>query len=329
MVAADGGTNPFLAGQPFGTVLGLDRVPEQAPLQVPLTFAGDELLRFQGVSGKVTHTTLVAQVYGSPQPKAVGPDGDATLLAATSEHLGIAGLAMPAGALLGVFLDDSINPGSAPTALDFSSAASRDFDLLAPELFQPFFIGDGLREDGTTVQSFRVPSGATRLFVGTADPNAWSDNTGSFGLTVEQEIADITSFCTAKPSSEGCLPTIGYTGYPALNGSHAFDVVCSEVSPGTRGVLFYGHAQYGAAFQGGYLCTNVMIKRTPLVKSPPTPSGLACSSSFTFDFNAWILSGNDPTLVPGETIFAQWWMRDSGSWSSTGLSDSIEIQLCQ
>ena len=213
--------------------------------------------------------------------------------------------------------------------MDFSTPAARDFATLSPGLFQPFYIGDGTRLDGTTKQSFRVPVGATRLFVGTADPGNWSDNGGSFDVTVEQEVADITEYCTAKVTSEGCLPAIGYTGYPTLNGSQAFDVVCDEVSPGQRGTLLYGRAPYGAAFQGGYLCTNVMVMRTPILQAPPTASGLACSSSFVFDFDAWIQGGNDPTLAPGETIYAQWWMRDNGAWSKTGLSDAIEIQLCQ
>jgi hypothetical protein len=192
---------------------------------------------------------------------------------------------------------------------------------------QPFFIGDGLRVEGITLQEFEVPAGATRLFLGVADPDAWASNGGAFDATVEQEVADTTQFCTAKVSSKGCLPQIGYSGYPTLDGGHAFDVFCSQVSPGQRGTLFYGRAVYNVPFQGGYLCTNVLIKRTPIVQAP-AGSG-PCASSFSFDFNAWILSGNDPTLIPGETIYAQWWMRDSGAWSSTGLSDAIEIQLCQ
>ena len=322
-VTVDGERNPFLAGQPDGTQVHGDVAPDQSPLQLPLGLVGDELIRFAGVGGLVSHTAA------SGQPGSSGPDGDDTLILDVPAALGLAGLRMPAGALLGVFLSDTTNTGTAPGALDFTTAPSRDFDRLSPALFQPFFVGNGLREDGTTLQEFEVPAGATRLFLGIADTDGWASNGGAFDATVEQEVADITEYCTAKVTSEGCLPTIGYTGYPTLTGTHAFDVVCGEITPGKRGTLFYGRAVYNVPFQGGYLCTNVLIKRTPIVKSPPSASGLSCSSSFSFDFNAWILSGNDPTLVPGETIYAQWWMRDSGAWSSTGLSDAIEIQLCQ
>lgn len=320
-VTVDGERNPFLAGQPDGTQILGDVAPDQSPLQLPLGLVGDELIRFAGVGGLVAHTSA------GGQPLQSGPDGDDTLILNVSAELGIAGLRMPAGALLGVFLPDTTNTGSAPGALDFTTPSSRDFDRLSPALFEPFFIGDGLRIDGSTVQEFEVPAGATRLFLGIADPDAWASNGGAFDATVEQEVADITQYCTAKLSSKGCLPQIGYSGYPALDGGHAFDVFCSQVSPGQRGTLFYGRAVYNVPFQGGYLCTNVLLKRTPIVQAPPG-SG-PCSSSISFDFNAWILSGNDPTLIPGETIYAQWWMRDSGAWSSTGLSDAIEIQLCQ
>jgi hypothetical protein len=52
-------------------------------------------------------------------------------------------------------------------------------------LKQPFFIGDGLTGTGTgAVQDFIVPSGATRLFLGTMDAFGWFDNSGQFTVTV-------------------------------------------------------------------------------------------------------------------------------------------------
>jgi hypothetical protein len=319
--------DPYLAGQPLGTAHGGNLVPDQSPHLVPLAFVGGELVRFLGVDGQVKEHASPFQKYGTTA--AWGPDGDPTRIAVASEALGISGLRMPMNALLGVFSGSEPNKSMAPQSLDFGSAASRDFDLLQPALHQVFFIGDGLREDGITLQAFEVPAGAKTLYLGTADSGAWGDNTGSLVVTVEQEVADVVPYCTAKISSEGCLPVIGYSGYPALSGTHQFDVVCDQVSPGTKSTLFYGHANYGVPFQGGYLCTNVMIKRTPITTAPQTASGAPCSSTLVFDFNSWILSGNDPTLLPGVIIYAQWWMRDPGAWTKTGFSDALQIQLCQ
>jgi hypothetical protein len=84
-----------------------------------------------------------------------------------------------------VFLSDSAPNGgsSAPATLDFTTASSRDFSTLSPKLKQPFFIGDGLRNNGDH-QTFVVPSGATRLYVGSMDGQQWSDNAGGFSVTV-------------------------------------------------------------------------------------------------------------------------------------------------
>jgi hypothetical protein len=45
------------------------------------------------------------------------------------------------------------------------------------------FIGDGLRNDGLSVQQFIVPAGATRLYLGTMDGYGWWNNSGSFEVT--------------------------------------------------------------------------------------------------------------------------------------------------
>ena len=97
--------------------------------------------------------------------------------------------------LSGVFLDntDPINL-TAPASLDFSSTSlGRSFSSLTPELQQTFFIGDGLTGEGSgTIQSFLVPDGATRLFLGIVDgayfvggPDYYDNNVGSFSATFE------------------------------------------------------------------------------------------------------------------------------------------------
>jgi hypothetical protein len=96
--------------------------------------------------------------------------------------------------LSGVFLDDN-DPISliAPSRLDFSSTAiGRSFSSLAPELQQTFYVGDGLTGEGSgSMQSFLVPDGATRLFLGIVDgayfvggPDYYDNNVGSFSVTL-------------------------------------------------------------------------------------------------------------------------------------------------
>jgi hypothetical protein len=69
-----------------------------------------------------------------------------------------------------VFLDaNAPNTSAAPSSRDYSTSASREatsYDDL--NLKQPFFIGDGQTSTGT-VQQFKIPPGATRLFLGPMD----------------------------------------------------------------------------------------------------------------------------------------------------------------
>jgi hypothetical protein len=87
----------------------------------------------------------------------------------------------------GVFLDDSEPEGEAPPTLTFTN---HDFTNLAPMLRQTFFIGNGQTSAGK-VQRFRVPPGATRLFLGMpdicgspAEPDCYYDNSGALAVTV-------------------------------------------------------------------------------------------------------------------------------------------------
>lgn len=98
------------------------------------------------------------------------------------------------GALVGVFLEDTL-PGSAPPTLRFyASDASlggiqTDFEALSPSIGQVFFIGDGLTGTGTgRPQLFAVPAAATRLYLGYIDacsntgpasPGCYTDNAGA------------------------------------------------------------------------------------------------------------------------------------------------------
>lgn len=86
--------------------------------------------------------------------------------------------------LVGVFLTSSPPKRPSPDRLDFTN--KERFRVLAPELSQTFFVGDGKDK------SYRIPKGATRLFLGFADsywyqglPGWYGNNHGSLVVTVE------------------------------------------------------------------------------------------------------------------------------------------------
>lgn len=102
---------------------------------------------------------------------------------------GISGYLGTQGALVGLFLNDDIPDGPAPTTLDFSaSGLGVNFASLEPSLGQIFFMGDGVTDSGD-FQEFIAPTDATRFFVGIPDafgfngaPGAFDDNDGSYRI---------------------------------------------------------------------------------------------------------------------------------------------------
>jgi hypothetical protein len=132
-----------------------------------------------------------------------GPDGTTT---GRCEHSGGQNIANPVGpfsgysltdfvgALAGVFLEDTL-PAVAPPPLRFyvtdssQGGIQTDFQILSPLIGQIFFIGDGFTGTASgNPQIFRIPPGATHLYLGYVDncnspeanvPGCYFDNAGS------------------------------------------------------------------------------------------------------------------------------------------------------
>jgi hypothetical protein len=178
-----GTANIFAAGQSSPSVIGSDGT---LPPFIALS-AGATSISFSSVTGTVQLGTA-----GSNQ--AYGPDGDPY---ATAFYIGAASIPVSdlksnrnGPTLWGVFLDNTTPSGLHPTSLDFSTAGlGIAFTNLSPLLRQSFFVGDGLTGTGSgSQQTFVVPTGATRLFLGVLDgvainaaPGAaYYNNTGAF-----------------------------------------------------------------------------------------------------------------------------------------------------
>ena len=217
-VVVPGTANPNLAGRADGyACCSGDSAPLHQPTLVTgLDFAAGDVVRFEA-SGQVT--------FGGGAIGGNNPDGDVPF-DMTSYGDGIAApLQVRANALVGVFLGDS-SPTGASTPAQLSFASGLDFSTLAPEIGQIFFIGDGLTSD-TNVglfdgesQAFTVPSGATRLFLGTADGLGWYNNGGSFTVDVTRE----------PPSFRACGDPTGATDVTASDALFILNVAVGNGS---------------------------------------------------------------------------------------------------
>lgn len=148
------------------------------PPEWPLS-PGSALVTFPSVTGKV-NPVVMERDFNGPGGDHIGPTD-------IESYQGISGIVNAKNAMfvVGVFLTDDPPSDPAPPRLDFTD---EEFDLLEPEIGQTFLIGDGIG------RRYRVPAGATRLFLGFADssgfhgpPGYYNNNSGDVVVTVEVE----------------------------------------------------------------------------------------------------------------------------------------------
>jgi hypothetical protein len=175
-IVVPGTSDPWLAGMPDGTLASIN---DSAPGQSPVLATG-----FTLTPGGILTFAATGSVNNVPGPSGLTPDGGGFQGHFTGAENGISDLNAPLTSLVGVFLDAS-QPDStpAPAALDFSTAPALDYVSLSPLLKQVFFIGDGVNS-ASIVQEVVIPTGATRLYLGTMDGFEWNNNYGEFDVSI-------------------------------------------------------------------------------------------------------------------------------------------------
>ena len=183
-VVVPGDTNLNLAGRAAGyTCCFGDSVGNEDPALVAgLTLVSGQMLTFT-VTGQTSHAGVATTGNN--------PDGDA--FSDSPGHFGD-GISAPVNvdrinALTGLFLSDA-SPTGATTPARIDHAGDLAFTTLAPLVGQIFFIGNGLTGDtmagdfGGSTQTFTVPEGATRLYLGSTDAFGWYNNSGQFDVAI-------------------------------------------------------------------------------------------------------------------------------------------------
>ena len=154
--------------------------------------------------------------------------------------------------------------------------------------------------------------------------------------TVSAGKTHITTYCTAKQNSLGCLPAISGAGAPRASASSDFVVSAAPVYNQKPGVLMYSvTGRQAVPFQGGILCVAPPIRRTIVMHSGGDhPVNKNCSGVWRIDMNAFAagaIGGKpDPLLkVAGTFVHCQWWGRDPGFAppNNTALSDGLQYAI--
>ena len=137
------------------------------------------------------------------------------------------------------------------------------------------------------------------------------------------------TYCTAKLTSQFCLPSITLQGTPKVGNPFPFLIATQQSLNNMPGLLIYGPGQANTPFQGGLLCIGPSVIRTAGQLSGGNAGGATdCSGSYSFDFNAFIASGFDPSLTAGVQVNAQYWGRDPADPFTSSLSDAVQFVIC-
>ncbi|MBM3988953.1 MAG: DNRLRE domain-containing protein [Planctomycetes bacterium] len=138
----------------------------------------------------------------------------------------------------------------------------------------------------------------------------------------------VGSYCSARATSSGCSPRIGWSGTPSASSGSGFVVSLDQASAARATSLVYTLSGPAATpFFGGTLCLATPLTRSAVqITAGSGPAG--CGATAALDFNARIAAGIDARLVAGAVVHAQWHLRDplnpAGSFAA---SDALRFAL--
>jgi hypothetical protein len=129
-----------------------------------------------------------------------------------------------------------------------------------------------------------------------------------------------TTYCWAKTNSQGCTPEIFSVGVPSASDS-TLRARARFVLNNQNGTLFWGRTPQATPFQGGFLCVEQPVVRTPVQSSGGNPPPADCSGTYSFHFSSTYMG--DQGIAAGDQIYCQYWSRDPASPSTTGLTGGL------
>lgn len=169
--------------------------------------------------------------------------------------------------------------------------------------------------------------GTGELLLGIND-DIYSDNQGSFQVRIGIGPGPHT-YGRAKPNSLGCTSVMSWIGSPSVSGPDDFVVQVSSVMNNQSGIFFWGQQPNSLTISAGWLSCGGALVRTPVQTSGGSASGTDCSGSYSFHFSQSYMAAQG--LIPGDTVFGQFWSRDPGFSLpfNSNLSQGLEFAICQ
>jgi hypothetical protein len=135
------------------------------------------------------------------------------------------------------------------------------------------------------------------------------------------------SYCSGVVNSRGCLPVIVGSGTPSASSPNPFWITGTNVISNRTGMLLFGTRPDRTPFNGGTLCLGLPFRRSRTSNSGGNLTGPDCSGVLQRDFNVILRNGHHADLVPGTTVFAQYFYRDQHNPLGPGLTDALRFTI--
>jgi len=132
-----------------------------------------------------------------------------------------------------------------------------------------------------------------------------------------------------KLNSEGCLPSLSYSGTPSITDPNPFWITGTNLLNNKYGFLVYGFESSFTPYRGGTWLVGDLFRRGGNFVTGGNPPPNDCSGVTSYDFNARIQSGVDSLLLPGQTVSVQLIYRDGfdPTGHGIGLTDSLRFAV--
>jgi hypothetical protein len=149
---------------------------------------------------------------------------------------------------------------------------------------------------------------------------------GSDRVIVVKGFSLPTVYCTAKASSLGCEPQVGYTGQTSITGPDNFAATASNVFNRKYGQAFLAMTSANTPFHGGTLCVASPAKLAPVQNSGgsalPTQD---CSGAFSIPISHAFMASHN--LTPGTAGYVQFMIRDPGLATPDNMALSAGLRF--
>lgn len=199
-------------------------------------------------------------------------------------------------------------------------------DLVAGTTTRISVSSGGVQGNGASAASALSGDGRSVVFDSVATNLVPGDTNGLRDVFVREEydVAPAT-YCTAKTSSHGCVPSIVGVGEPSVANPGGFSVTTAQLEQAKNTITFFGTTAFGNPFQGGFLCVKPTLFRLGVKNS----GGAAqCQGTVSYTLAELQAHGSGgATVVPGADVYCQTWGRDPGDSFGSSLSNGVTFMV--